>query len=152
MFTNAFNHFCHYLHFKKILKSYENSFIFYFNNRRIKFIEKEESITYENFIESYKGYFILHVTNDHQLLKKLTIINDDDVNLRILGGLIISKVTKLLIENNIIIISGFLLDSTFRVIPSYVTALIMISVYNARILLAFSFSATECEEIFQNNL
>lgn len=63
----------------------------------------------------------------------------------------ISKDAKLNIEKNEKIISGFLLDSTFRAIPSFVTAIIMASIYNVGVPLAFSFSVSESEEIYQKN-
>lgn len=98
LFTNAFNHFCHYLIFqKKIPKSSENSFICDFIKSWLKNPEKEETTTYESFIESCEGNLILDVTQEHKLLNKYPLINDKGENLRVFGGLFISKDAKRLI-------------------------------------------------------
>ena len=46
-----------------------------------------------------------------------------------MGGIYISNYASTIIEKNSKIISGFLLDTTFRALPTFVTAILMASIF-----------------------
>ena len=108
-----------------------------------------DDTTFNYFLNSNEGFIKFDITPDRRELKKFPLINHEGEPWRILGGIYISKFAKTIIEKNKNKISGFILDSTFRALPSFVTAIIMASIYNVGVPLAFSFSLTESEEIYQ---
>lgn len=127
----------------------ENSFINDFIQTFVKRPEKEADTSFDAFKKSFDGYVKFDIAHDSPELRKFPIIDYNDEKWRILGGIYISNYASTIIEKNSKIISGFLLDTTFRALPSFVTAILMASIYNVGVPIAFSFSLTESEEIYQ---
>lgn len=149
-FSDSFNHFCHYLYFqRKIPTSIDDSFICDFIKNWVKHPEKEKETNFETFKNSFDGYISFDIAHDDPHLKRFPIIDHKGEKWRIVGGIYISNLASDILNENPDKISGFLLDSTFRAIPKFVTAIIMASIYNVGVPLAFSFSVSESEQIYQ---
>lgn len=124
--------------------------IFDFIENWIKRKEKEKDTTFDIFKKSFDGYMKFDICKDCSHLSKFPLITYEDEKWRILGGIYISNFASSIIElNQKKKISCFLLDTTFRALPAFVTSILMVSIYNVGIPIAFSFSLSENEEIYQ---
>ncbi|NLZ73129.1 MAG: hypothetical protein GX905_04840 [Bacteroidales bacterium] len=83
--------------------------------------------------------------------KRLISINIENVNHYIKSGVYISPWAKSLLEDKTIT-QGFLLDTTWKIMPYYVTSIIMISCYNIGIPIGFAFGHSEDKELYKNLL
>ena len=100
----------------------------------------------EELTKHVSGYLILNL-EPVQMRKHLKTLKKDGITYYILSGVYISSYANSVLHENDII-NGFLLDTTWRVMPRYVTSIIMGSLYNTGIGLGFSFGRGEDKQIY----
>lgn len=103
--------------------SINNSFLYDFIKNWIQKPEKADDTSFNYFLDSNEVSIKFVITPDRRELKKFPLIDHEGEPWRIISGIYISKFAKTIVEKNRNIISGFLLDSTFRALPSFVTAI-----------------------------
>ncbi len=82
-------------------------------------------------------------------LKTKAHITIDGIDYSILSGIYISPYAKSILEKNVEILDGLLMDTTWRVLPYYVTSILMCSVCNIGIPIAFSFGKGETASLYE---
>ena len=100
------------------------------------------------FKKSFDGYMRLDISKDCSQLNQFPLIDYEDEDWKILGGIYISNLASSILELNQNKISCLLIDTTFRALPIFVTVILMVSIYNVGVPIAFSFSLTENEQIY----
>ena len=100
--------------------------------------------------QNLSGFLILNI-EPAQCRKHLKLIRKDGHPYYIVSGIYISPCARsILLENQVL--NGFLLDTTWKVMPKYVTSIIMGSLYNTGVGLGFSFGRGEDKEIYSSLL
>ena len=114
--------------------------------------KKADSMKFKDIISLLCGYLHLNVKEVKNQKKNLATIrlttkNEEGTDIEkeyyIISGVYISPWCKSLFEDNPSLIQGFLLDTTWTMLPFYVTSIIMGCCYNTGIPLAFSFGHSE---------
>ena len=98
-------------------------------------------------MHSTEGYLKLFVTKESYSSKQHMVIDENEVS--ILSGIYISPFAKSIFEDNEEIADGLLMDTTWRVLPYYVTSILMISMCNVGIPVAFSFGNSETIDLYE---
>lgn len=108
--------------------------------------KKDEVHCLESLKKKVKGYLELNVINVTKR-RRLTKISHEGNEYHVLNGIYISnKAKSLLVNNNVV--SGLLVDTTWRLIPNYVTSILMASVNNIGIPLSFAFGVGETKSLY----
>ena len=108
---------------------------------------RSDSATEESFKANVEGFLDLEVTKSN--LRTKGHIHIDDVDYSILSGIYISPYSASILEDNNEIVDGLLMDTTWHVLPYYVTSILMCSVCNVGIPLAFSFGKGETSSLYE---
>ena len=113
---------------------------------------KKEKITNISTLEkSVHGYLKLNVqpmNSSKKLARILTKVNEIDTQCYITSGVFVSSWAKSLIHDNTDLIQGFILDTTWKIMPFYVTSILMGSAHNTGIPLAFAFGNSEDRNLY----
>ena len=99
-----------------------------------KNLKRQERIndSFEALIKKISGYihFNVYPWNDND---KLPMINIDKTSFTIISGVYVSPFAQNLIKNSFDIIDGLLFDTTWKVMPHFVTSILMVSSFNVGI-------------------
>ena len=116
-------------------------------------IEKEKKTinSLEDLKENINGYLKLTVQSQTGTRRAAKVkVNEQEMN--IISGVYITPWARSILTENEGLVQGFLLDTTWAVMPFYVTAILMSSSYSAGIPLGFSFGNSEDKMIYNNIL
>ena len=148
VYSDIFLFFC-----EKIMKNFSS---FCFNEDLSTFIdiyetwiEKQQTsdeTTYEHFIQNTEGIIKFYVSTKGKNTRQSIKVNEDE--LFIVSGIYISPFAKSIFLDNVDIIDGLLMDTTWHVLPYYVTSILMVSTCNVGIPVAFSFGDAETVELY----
>ena len=93
-----------------------------------------------------KSYFQLNVINITKR-RRLTKFAHDKKEFHVLNGIYISNHAKSLLVNNDVV-SVLLVDTTWKLMPNYVTSILMASVHNIGIPISFTFGIGETKSLY----
>jgi hypothetical protein len=104
----------------------------------------------DSLTKNLHGYLDLELrkSNAH---KRLPVLTSDDEVLYITGGIYITPYAKSLFKDNVDIVNGILLDTTWKVIPYFVTSILMIEYMNVGIPVSFAFGSSENKELYNRH-
>ena len=111
--------------------------------------DKTSTISFQVLKEKIHGYLGLDI-QENPNKRRLETIHKDGKTYYIIGGVYISPYAKSILQANGII-KGILLDTTWRVMPFYVTSIIMGSVMNIGIPLGFAFGSGEDKNLYERH-
>ena len=114
-----------------------------FINRRQKSINSLQTLQ-----KSVHGYLSLDV-QECSGKRHLAKVNINDRSMYIIGGVYISPFARSVLQSKTI--NGLLLDTTWRVMPMYVTSIIMASTMNIGIPIGFSFGSCEDKILYERH-
>jgi len=112
-------------------------------------LEKEETkklTTEKKFMKYCEGFLKLYVSA--HLNGKKVHISVDEREFSIISGIYVSPYAEEIFKNNKNIIDGILMDTTWKLIPCYVTSILMLSICNVGIPVAFCFGDSENTELY----
>lgn len=140
--------------FRKFVKSFiklihiddSNStmcFIEDFYNTWFKVPKTDKRSTKDRFLQDNEGYMKFVISKRAHSDKQKSITRDDG-EYSILCGIYISPLAQSICsDSNIEMFQGLLMDTTWKTLPQYVTSILMASVCNVGIPLAFAFGPSE---------
>lgn len=144
-YSTAFNFFA-----KKLIENqidYNDETEFLFDYYRIFYKPKCKSITsLKDLKNNLKGYLQLNIQK-HSMRKKLCRVIYDDKEYYIHSGVFISTYAESLLKNNKII-KGFIVDTTWKVMPMYGTSILMGSAKNTGFPLSIAFGDGENKSLY----
>ena len=144
-FSDAFNSFVHKMIKDNIQENDDTEIIFrFFDTFCDENIETVSNI--KALKEKIAGYLLFSIILAGDKRRNYPKINHKEKNWYITSGMYILPCAKSLIEDNQI--NGYLLDTTFRIMPYFDTSIIMASIYNTGMVLSFSFTRTEDSQSF----
>ena len=108
--------------------------------------EIQKFTTEKNFMQNCEGFLKLQISGN--LYKDKVHVTFDEIDYSIISGIYISPYAEEIFKRNGDIIDGILLDTTWKLIPCYVTSILMLSVCNVGIPVAFSFGDSENTDIY----
>lgn len=98
-----------------------------------------------------KGYLLLDIQQSN-INKRKPKIEYKGQTYYVIGGTYILPFTKSILSDYQEIINGLLLDTTFKILPSFVTSILMGSSFNTWIPLSFTFGETENKQLYEKHL
>ena len=108
--------------------------------------QKNEVHCLESLKKKVKSYFQLNVINITKR-RRLTKFAHDKKEFHVLNGIYISNHAKSLLVNNDVV-SVLLVDTTWKLMPNYVTSILMASVHNIGIPISFTFGIGETKSLY----
>ena len=149
-FHECYNYFATKLVKKGLAKSYHTKFLHEYCEDVAH--TKDENINdLTKLTQHIHGLLKLNV-QPKTVRKRLATVDYEGHECYILSGIYISPFTKSILTENADVVVGFLLDTTWRVMPFYVTAILMASVQNVGIPLAFAFGNSENKSLYSELL
>lgn len=144
-YSTIFHHFtkkmiqtnCHFNDNTKFLHEYYNTFVL----PRSKDVHSLNSLK-----QKVKGYLLLNVEKCVKRRRLAKVMHDNSEHY-IINGIFISNYAKSILQNENII-NGLFVDTTWKVLSSYVTSILMASVGNSGIPLAFAFGLGETKSLY----
>ena len=100
--------------------------------------------------QNLNGYLHL-IIQKSPIKKRLAKIEYEGEKYYVIGGIFVLPFSHSILTKNSEIINGLLLDTTWRVLPYYVTSILMASSMNGGLPLSFSFGFSENVEIYENH-
>lgn len=117
----------------------------------IYFSDKKDSInSFEILKENINGYLLFDIQKSN-IKKRLAKYKEGKTEYYITGGIYISLFAQSLINDNSSEIGGFLLDTTWKCLPYYVTSILMVSIKNTGIPVSFSFGHRENTQLYERH-
>ena len=108
---------------------------------------KTMNLTTESlFMQQTEGILKLYISEN--LYKSKTHIRHDEKEYSIISGIYISPYTLSITQDNKDIIDGLLMDTTWKLLPNYVTSILMFSICNVGIPIAFCFGNAEKADLY----
>ena len=148
-FSNAFHWFA-----KRVMKSgilitdfTETRYILDYAKNWINTHKEDIPNSLDTFLSSVIGYFHITLTL-HDERDKQPSITINRTRYTIIDGVYISPFALDLLTKNNDLVSGLLLDTTWRVISKFVTSILMITACNVGIPIAFAFGASEDKSLY----
>ena len=144
-FSDIFDSFVHKIIRDGFQENDDTEVLFkYYDTFCDKNIETVSSI--ETLKEKIAGYLLFNIVPSGDKRRNYPKICYHGQNWYIVSGMYILPSAKSLVEDNQI--NGYLLDTTFRIMPYFDTSIIMASIYNTGMALGFSFTRTEDSQSF----
>lgn len=132
-----------------IPKTIENACIYNFHDRFFQVRKTNSITTLDSLINNTEGCFTFNVT-PYQHGDLFFKTNDKDGNVvGIVSGIYISPYFHSILTENVFMIDGILMDTTWRVIPKYVTSILVAESYGTNIPIAFAFGKVEDTSLYK---
>ena len=113
-------------------------------------VKKQEAKinSFETFYSNISGhvFFNLKQRSESDILPAMII---DKKSYTIVSGVYITPYARHLVANHANIINGLLFDTTWKLIPYFVTSILMISTFNIGMPVAFSFGPSEDKDLYE---
>ena len=94
-----------------------------------------------------KGYVFFDIQKSN-IKHRLAKIQHEDEMYYIIDWIYISLYARSILEDNSEYVNGILLDTTFKVLPYYLTSILLVSIKNTGIPISFSFGPSEDKSIY----
>lgn len=106
--------------------------------------------SFELLKSNLSGFLTLYIQKS-PIKKRLSKISYKDEMFYVTGGIFILPFSKSILSENDSIINGLLLDTTWKLLPYYVTSILMATSNNSGIPLSFSFGFSENKILYNNH-
>ena len=113
--------------------------------------KKEKTINSLELLKQNLNGFLHLIIQKSPIKKRLAKISYQGEKYYVIGGIFVLPFSNSILTDNSEIVNGLLLDTTWRVLPYYVTSILMASSMNGGLPLSFSFGFSENVEIYQNH-
>ena len=116
-------------------------------NTWLKHSKSMSCTTEQSFLSTTEGYLKFYVSD--KLFKNKVHVTLDKKEYSIISGIYISPLAESIISQNQEITDGILMDTTWKVLPYYVTSILMLSICNVGIPVSFCFGKAETADLYE---
>lgn len=145
-YSDVFLYFC-----KKVAKrigvfNIHTSTFFDIYNTWLRCRKQYDESTEKSFLNNTEGFLKLFISD--KLYKNKEHITLNEVEYSIISGIYISPYSESIIRDNPELIDGVIMDTTWKVLPLYVTSILMLSICNVGIPIGYCFGKAETCELY----